>query len=141
MKKTLIMALLAVFCFSTAMPAYASDWDKAGIALTGIEGIRILTGGRVDLIGSMFGINRQIGYGDHRPRNYGQYKKHRHHQGKRGYRCSERVWVPHYTWRKEFVPRHEKYDPVQGKVIVEGHYVSYQVEDGGHWETKYYCGL
>jgi len=132
MKKLLIILFIAAFGFTSAAPASASDWDKAGMALTGIEGLRIISGGRIDLIGSMFGINNR-----RMPRRY--VKHARKHNDRDRYICSERVWVPHYSWEKKYVPRHEEYHPRYGKVTVEGHYVKVKVERGGHWETGYYC--
>jgi hypothetical protein len=137
MKKVLIAILAAVLAFGTVVsPVWASDWDKAGIALTGIEGLRIITGGKVDLIGSMFGMNR--GSGD---KVTYVHSSRRHPSSYRRKICrTTRVWVPEYRWVKEYVPQHEEYDPEYGKVIVKGHYIKYQVEDGGYWREEDYCG-
>ena len=137
MKKVLIMTLAAVLSLGMiAQPVWASDWDKAGIALTGIEGLRILTGGKVDLIGSMFGMNRN----SETKVAYAHPKHHRHPRHRRKKVCkTNRFWVPEYRWVKEYIPEHEEYDPKYGKVIVHGHYIRYQVEDGGYWKEEDYC--
>jgi len=124
----LMMAAYGVIGFSAT--SYASDWDKAGKILTGIEGVRILTGGRFDLIGNMFGISNQ--------QKYGYQKSHpaprKHHVKKRRY-CSQRVWVPHYVWERKYIPEHREYTDEYGDVVVEGHYIKYKVERGGEWIT------
>jgi len=118
-----LMATMGVIGLSTK--SYASDWDKAGKILTGIEGVRVLTGGRFDLIGNMFGINRS---------NRAEPARHKHQPQKRHY-CTHRVWVPHYVWKRKYIPQHREYDDKHGEVIVEGHYIRYQVEQGGKWIT------
>ena len=59
MKRLLIALCIGTVTLAAALPAYASDWDKAGKVLTAIEGIRILTGGNVDIIGTITGVNRR----------------------------------------------------------------------------------
>ena len=153
MKKIIAAIVISVGLMVTAKGvAFASDWDKAGKALTIIEGLRVVTGGRVDVIGTLTGINRpgtvvavnttygpverndhQGGY-DH-PRSYGYERPHY-----RGYRdqqhCSytKRVWVPNTVWRERYLPAHTEYQPGYGEVFVQAHYERYQVEEGGHWE-------
>jgi len=135
MKKIWIMLLVVAFSCGLTAQAYASDWDKAGIALTGIEGLRVITGGKVDLVGSMFGLNRN--------NQHSQYARHktRYHRRdhKANYDCTNRVWVPHYVWKKKYIPKHEEYSKKYGKIMIGGHYIKYKVEKGGHWETKYSC--
>ncbi len=123
------LSLAGVVGFTT--PSFASDWDKAGKILTGLEGVRILTGGRFDLIGNMFKINKEFEPEwqtrvVHRHKNKNKVKQHY---------CTHRTWVPHYVWKKKYVPRHTEYDDRYGEVIVEGHYIKYQVEQGGKWIT------
>jgi len=88
-----------------------------------IEGVRVVTGGKVDLIGTITGINRprydQVRYADNPGRHRG-----------------ERVWVPHYVWKEVYVPMHTEYRPGCGEVVVEAHYERYEVEEGGHWEVR-----
>ncbi|MFH1857875.1 MAG: hypothetical protein ABH845_03100 [Candidatus Omnitrophota bacterium] len=128
MKRTLpVFPVLAfvvgsVVCFGT--PSEASDWDKAGKALAVMEGVRIITGGNVDLIGNVTGINR--------PRGYGQPQGYRHQEVRPGHR-SDCVWVPRLVWVKKYVPRHEEYSEKYGTIIIEAHYIKYQVERGGQW--------
>ncbi|MBU3912091.1 MAG: hypothetical protein KKD90_05845 [Candidatus Omnitrophica bacterium] len=59
MKKVTIVSMIVVgTLIGTSASSYASDWDKAGKALAAIKGVRIITGGNVDLIGNITGINR-----------------------------------------------------------------------------------
>lgn len=121
---------------------FASDWDKAGKALTIIEGVRIFTGGKVDIIGTITGINRprqevrEYSYfrDSDRQRDVGRRRGHG------SYERYERVWVPHYVWKEKYVPKHAEYRPGYGEVVVEGHYERYRVEEGGHWEIRDNCG-
>ena len=119
MSKRLVGCFVGMFIFLGILNVYASDWDKAGKVLTGIEGLRLITAGRMDLIGNLFGLN-------HTKVNSTTVCCYRP-----SYR---RVWVPNYVWKKKYVPRHTEYDPRYGKIIVEGHYIRYKVERGGHWE-------
>ena len=151
MKKLIIMAVVAVgLVLGISVNSFASDWDKAGKAFAIIEGVRVLTGGAVDVIGTITGINRpreqvytrEVVYAkgdghrgrfdrDDRPRGhaYGHDKHFR--------QCERRVWVPHYVWIEKYVPEHTEYRPGYGNVVVEGHYEKCQVEEGGHWEIIY----
>jgi len=136
MKKIAVMALVVVgLVIGVSTQSFASDWDKAGKALTIIEGVRVLTGGKVDVIGTITGINRPREetreYSYAREPNRQQYTNKRRER----VRC-ERVWVPHYVWQERYVPRHAEYRPGYGEVIVEGHYERYQIEKGGHWEMR-----
>jgi len=126
-----IMLFLGVFATAVA-PVYASDWDKAGKALTIIEGLRILTGGRVDFIGNIAGINRNAEYARETHHDYYVKEEIRRHHPRR-------VWVPHFVWKRKYIPRHEEYIRGRGLVIIEAHYIEYRVEEGGHWETVYDC--
>ena len=65
-------------------------------------------------------------------------KKHSYYHARK-FDCPQRIWVPHYEWKREYIPRSEKTSSTFGKIIVEGHYIEYKVEKGGHWETKYFC--
>ena len=146
MKKTAAVVLIGLMVPAPCL-SYASDWDKAGKALTVIEGLRLVTGGKVDFIGTLAGLNREgetvrrkVEYAsyDHHPK----YAHHRHYGGRLkkypAHRRKERVWVPHYVWKREYVPEHKEIRADCGEVIVEAHYIRYKVEEGGHWETKYY---
>ena len=133
MKKIIIIVLMSGLVGITSITSYASDWDKAGKALTIIEGVRVLTGGKIDLIGNITGINNQARYAHTSPRPQVVYHKETR------YRCYDKVWVPHFKYVKKYIPQHEEYQKEHGNIIVEGHYVRYQVESGGHWETRDYC--
>ena len=117
----LLLGLTLLFGFHSSV--YASDWDVAGKVLTGIAGLRILTAGKVDIIGAMTGV------GSHENRE-GVHKEQRYNVHNR----SRRIWVPDYVWKKKWVPQHREYDRELGTVIVEGHYAKYKVQVGGHWE-------
>jgi hypothetical protein len=136
MKKSMIMMLLIAFMTVGSVPAYASDWDKAGIILTGIEGLRIVSGGNVDLIGSMFGIGNQKNHVEY---SY-EYRSKHHKKFTNRYQCFEKVWVPHYVWERRYVPKHVECRDGHKKVIVEAHYIEHKIERGGHWEQRDYCG-
>ncbi|MFC1621257.1 hypothetical protein ACFL2G_03025 [Candidatus Omnitrophota bacterium] len=126
MKKVIIVSLVAVGILACpSASSHASDWDKAGKALAAIEGVRIITGGNVDLIGNITGIGQNNRRSD-RNRTYAK-------------KCSSprrraRTWVPYYVWKKQYIHEQEAYSEEYGNVIVEGHYIRYRVEDGGHWE-------
>jgi len=119
--KTLLLAI--ILSIGLATTSLASDWDVAGKVLTGIEGLRILTGGKVDIIGNIAGI-RDKQYVEHKGHPRGDYRHHKDCQ---------RVWVPKFVWKKKWIPTHNEYDPKFGKIIVEGHYIRYKVECGGYW--------
>jgi len=108
--------------------SYASDWDKAGIILTGIEGMRILTGGKVDIIGNIAGINNNNKKYHIRDRHH---RKHRRHPKY----CSNRVWRPNYVWKRKFIPEHTEYDQKHGEIVVEGHHIKFKIQRGGEWVT------
>lgn len=120
MKKIgLIILAAAIFCSASGI-ALASDWDVAGKILTGLEGLRVLSGGRVDPVGNMFGLDRNS-----RQRSNYAYRNHQ-----------KRIWVPNYSWARRWVPEHSEYDPAYGEVVIEGHYIRYKVENGGYWEYR-----
>ena len=132
--KNVMAGLVALAVVATfAAPSYAKDkeWANAGKVLAIIEGARILTGGNMDLIGNVTGINRsswnQRGHENHR-RDYARsYSSHE--------ACvPTRVWVPNYIWERKNVPEHEEYIVGYGTIIVEAHYIRYRVESGGRWE-------
>ena len=133
MRKLIIVLLSFIIVFSGVNVSYASDWDKAGKAFAIIEGLRVITGGKVDVIGKVTGIDNDKGYEHaHRPR------RHRHKKQRRPrYEECHKKWIPHFKWKKKYIPEQEEYDPEYGKIIVEGHYIRYKVEKGGHWEE--YC--
>ena len=120
--------IIALSLIAMAAPSYASDWDKAGKVLAAIEGVRILTGGRVDPIGNIAGINNNYNCnpGCQNTCNYAYpapaYGPHR-------------VWVPHYRWETRYIPKYIERRGRHGRRIVTGgYYIRVRVEDGGHWE-------
>ena len=142
MKKINILILSILFVGVGAVSSYASSWGTAGKILTAIEGVRIITGDRVDVVGSIIGGVRgrhsDTGYRKSR-RNHHKHSNtcsHRNRNHNKKYRnCTKEVWVPHYEWKKKHVPEYEEYDAQLGSVYVEEHYIRYKVESGGHWET------
>ena len=127
MKKFVVGIVTITIVIGFVASSYASDWDKAGKALAIIEGARILTGGRMDILGGITGINQNSWFSPRRKQyNYSHVKSYKRHP--------RRAWVPNYVWRKKYIRKHEEYDNRYGKVIVEGHYIRYMVEDGGYWE-------
>lgn len=135
MKKQIIFILTVVMLLAVMdLKSYASDWDKAGIALTAIEGMRVITGGKVDVIGSLTGIN-----GRQHPRYERGFEPRHQRIARRDMNCIQKVWVPTYSWERKYVPEHEEFHDKQGHVVVEAHYIRYKVQDGGYWQTDYIC--
>lgn len=132
MKKIIITVLVVGTIATTSIRSYASDWDVAGKVFAGIEGLRILTGGNVDIIGTMAGIKKDDNDG-WRHRSYYKHRrnKHKHNRYCRG----NRVWVPHYIWKKKYIPEHTEYSEKYGEIVVEAHYIKYRVEKGGKWTS------
>lgn len=147
MKKFALVLLIGIgLIMGITTQSFASDWDKAGKILTIIEGVRVVTGGKVDLIGTITGINNpresRERHEYYREYNYPQgyaYRdnRHRSYVEQRNFRYAKRVWVPHLVWRERYVPEHTEYRPGYGEVVVQAHYERYLVEEGGHWETVY----
>ncbi|MCP4653611.1 MAG: hypothetical protein GY858_09570 [Candidatus Omnitrophica bacterium] len=129
---------LALMFLVIASPLYASDWDKFGKVAAGLEGLRLLSRGRIDVFGAIAGVNGNSRKEKNSSSNYNgyytdytnyTYNSRRHHR-----KCCKKIWVPQYSWRKKYVPRHIEYTHY-GKVITGGHYVKYRVETGGYWKT------
>ena len=138
MKKIVTVALItAGIVAGVSTNSFASDWDKAGKVFAIIEGVRVITGGKVDVIGTITGINRQR----QENRECEQVRESERPRYARGYAYGrrshfeecERIWVAHYVWREKYIPEHIEYRNGR-KVVVEGHYEKYMVEEGGHWE-------
>ena len=143
MKKTVIMILIFGMIFGSVPQAFASDWDKAGKALAVIEGIRLVTGDRVDVFGKIGQVVRGEGYSSQKsgPAGKVRYKKPYHKQYVNYHRCTtQKIWVPQYTWERHYIPEHTEHRAGYGKVIVEGHYIRVKKEYSGHWEYRDYCG-
>lgn len=119
---------LATILIVAAPTLYASDWGIVGKVLTGIEGTRLITGGKVDIIGALTGMDDSRYYA---PRS--TYRSWHTHSDS----CAcRRVWVPTTVRRKEWVPTHKEYDHWGREIIVKGHYITYEVESGGYWQTS-----
>ena len=129
MERLRILALTGMLVIGITASAFASDWDVAGKVLTGVEGVRIVTGGRVDPIG------RMIEFIQGEPRRTQQEERYVYRY--RDTEPSRREWISHYVWRKKYIPEHTEYSEKYGQIIVEAHYIRYRVEEGGHWEDKY----
>lgn len=146
MKNIIVFLLTMTFLGSSAAVGHASQWDKAGKALTIIEGLRLVTGGRVDVIGNIGEVATGRTYTnqrtEHRPEvDYYQRRPHKPYQKivKHYYCEQQRVWVPEYRWIKKHVPEHEEIHPQYGSIIVEEHYFRVQQEHGGHWVYQDNC--
>ncbi|UCC95274.1 MAG: hypothetical protein JSW40_00575 [Candidatus Omnitrophota bacterium] len=125
MTKAIAVFLISAVLIGFASYCYGSDWDKVGKIFAGIEGLRILTGGNVDVVGTFTGINNNDRYIVRR-------SKHHHHTYGRGGSC-RRIWAPRFTWKKRWIPTHKEYDEELGEIIVEGHYIKYKINNGGYW--------
>ena len=129
--------------------AYASDWDKAGKVLVVTEGLRIITGGAVDILGTVTGTKQRAEARtrdqgrDGRDCDYGRRddrdSRYARHDRSRTVIHVERVWVPHYVIRERYIPAHGEYRPGYGQVWVSGYYEKYEVQEGGHWEEMRVC--
>lgn len=143
--KKLVIAVVAAAALVIGVNArcFASDWDKAGKALAIIEGVRVITGGQVDVIGTITGINRPRGENRDR-KEYARggrdrdFGRPRYAYERRPYvKQCEMIWVPHYVWVEKYIPKHTEHRPGYREVVVQAHYEKYQVEQGGHWEEVY----
>lgn len=138
MKKMLVGILAAAVILAFVSTSYAKDkeWATAGKVLAVIEGARILTGGSLDIFGNVAGINNGSGGGLFNRARSDRYYERGHARNNcfpQTYTRSQ-VWVPNYVWERKYLPEHEEYVEGYGNVIVEGCYIRYQVEQGGHWE-------
>ena len=124
MQKIMVLLLIIVLSTGFSPASFASDWDVAGKVLTGIEGLRILTRGGVDIIGNITGIKEK---------RYTTGQGHHKHDYRRHEDC-HRVWVPRFVWKKKWIPTHKEYDKRFGEIVVKGHYIKYKVERGGYWD-------
>ena len=123
MKRALSLAAVFTLLFTTAVPLYASDWDKVGKALAGIEGMRLLTGGNIDILGTVTGMNARNRQSQQRTVIHHVYEP-----------APQRVWVPpREVWAKKWVPEYTTYDDELGEIVVEGHYIKYRTEKEGYW--------
>jgi len=126
MERLRIFFLIGALIIGITAPAFASDWDVAGKILTGVEGARIVTGGRIDPIGKMIDFIQG-------PRRTTQQEE-RYVYRRRDTGPREREWVSHFAWKRKYIPEHAEYSEKYGEIIVEAHYIRYKVEEGGHWE-------
>lgn len=130
MERLKVLALVGMLVMGITASAFASDWDVAGKVLTGVEGVRIVTGGRIDPIGKMIEV---IQGG---PRRTQEERCVYDYRGIGKGHC-KREWVRHYVWKRKYIPQHREYSEKYGWIIVEAHYIRYRVEEGGHWEDRY----
>ena len=121
-----LMVIVGVIGFE--VPSYASDWDKAGKVLATLAGLRVLTGGNVDIIGNITGIKQAKKY----DRGHSKHTQ-KHCEIKKGKSYSHYAWIPTMAWKRKYIPEHQEYSEKYGTIIVEGHYIKYQVEQGGYW--------
>ncbi len=131
MRKLLAALMILSFGLSTTSGVYADDWDKVGMILTGITGLRIISGGKVDVIGGLTGINR-----NQKKDEVIYARKGRRHNRYRHY-CSK-IWVPEtIVWKRKYIPKHKEYSQeYDARIVVEGHYIKYPVRTGGYWTSS-----
>ena len=131
MKKLIVGLMVIGVLLAIAAPSYAKDkdWATAGKVLAIIEGARVLTGGNLDLIGTVTGTNRGTWNQGHR-----ENRANRYAMGRPCDRTPGRVWVTNYVWQKKYIPEHEEYSQEYGTIIVGEHYIMYKVENDGYWE-------
>jgi len=127
MRQAMRLVVLVMVTFGFCGLAFSSDWDVAGKVLTGIEGLRIISGGNIDLIGNIAGINSSNKKSSSRANYYYAYSNDD---------CCDRIWVPSYVWKKKWIPGHYEYDKKLGKIFIEGHYIKYRIKRGGYWSYK-----
>lgn len=142
MNKSLIVSVIAAGLVAGAVrPGFASDWDKAGKVLAVTEGLRIVTGGAFDILGSITGVRERTQVREARRDDRHETRPCRIARcGRRPEVCRiERVWVPNIVWKEKFVPEHSEFRPGQGHIWIGSHYEKYQVEEGGHWEEVRRC--
>jgi hypothetical protein len=143
MKKLIVIAMIAAgLLIGTQGLSFASDWDKAGKVFAVTEGLRIVTGGAFDILGSITGVKERTQ--SREGRGYSARDNDRpRFIVRREYRPEprrvERIWVPHLVWTDKFVPEHYEYQPGVGNVWIGAHYEKFQAEQGGHWEEAYNC--
>ena len=144
MKRLVLMIFTAAaLVMGIQSVSLASDWDKAGKVLAATEILRVITGGRADVVGTVTGVNKPRHPEPSRvqPWDHGRNNRRGHERTVFVYnyppqpdRC-EQIWVPHYVWQEKYVPEH--YERRGGREIFVGsHYERFQVEQGGHWESE-----
>ena len=123
MRRIAVVLAMTVLMGSFVPAIYASDWDKAGKILTGIAGLRILTGGKIDLIGSIAGTDNDKHHRQGYSRRTSRKSRYKHHAY--GYDNSYgRARISHPVWERAYVPVYTEYYPAYGEVIViESHYI------------------
>jgi hypothetical protein len=109
MRRTVMSLLLTGVMMSVVVPVYAGDWDVFGKVMAGVEGLRVLSNGKVDIIGSVTGVDK---------------KKHKEKRKRSSHDNSCRVRIPEKkAWKRIYIPEHEEYSEEYGRIIVEGHYI------------------
>lgn len=145
MKKIIISLFLVMITLGAwSTPSYAGGWEEAGKVFAAIEGLRILSGGDIDPIGTIIGPREKKYQHRHKRkhshRRHGRY--HRHKRKKYVEYCEvSRVWVPTYVTKRRYVPRSKNYDEYGNLVVTSGHYVVYKEERNGYWKTVKDCHI
>ena len=102
MKKLIVIVTIGILSLGFGISTYASDWDTFGKVMAGVTGLRVITGGRVDIVGSVTGINRgntYSGYYYYYPRNYRYYRYYPKRCHTTYYRSGILGTVRSYTYR------------------------------------------
>jgi hypothetical protein len=111
MSKILLSLILGLLFLTTPISkAFASDWDTVGKALTGITGLRIISGGNIDIVGNITGTNM--------PRNHARAVARK--PRKIYPSANERAISPKATaWKKGWVSTHTIYTHSPAVVVIE----------------------
>ena len=107
---TLTIAVIA----TSSVTADANDWGTVGKVLTGVTGLRLITGGNVDIIGNLTGINSD------RAHTYGRRNTRYYTHSRRCHYMSQPIVV----YEKEWVPGYTIHDRYRGTTFIEGYYIT-----------------
>jgi hypothetical protein len=123
--RSIVAALLVVsVMMGGIVPVYAGDWDVFGKIMAGVEGLRVLSNGEVDIIGSVTGVKED------------RHKEARHKKP-HPIRIPEKPRIPEKkVWKRIYIPEHEEYSEKYGRIIVEGHYIRCKARQRGRKGKK-----
>ena len=115
MKKTILILTITLSLLGVSGLSYAGDddWATAGKVLTVLEGLRVISGGKLDLIGGLVGIDRDDQWPPAVIHTYSYRTGPRYKYTKRNrskHKITEKVWVPGYGWVKKQRSKHKKHD-------------------------------
>jgi len=126
MKKLIVIATIGILSLGFAISTYASDWDTFGKVMAGVTGLRVITGGQVDIVGGIFGIGGETYYSPE------DYRCYRYYSSRYGYyfRCYPRD----YYWSSGGIYYYRYGVPTyRRKVIIRGRH---KKRKGHHYYRK-----